>query len=90
MPIQYPTGNQTRCAPCGVKYDPKCSDCNENECLKCKEGYYYEFLSKTCIACSEGCLDCDQDGCNRCDDGYIRRLKKDYIDYYICKQLTTV
>lgn len=64
------------CDLCGGCPDATCVTCNsfpnDNECLSCKPGYYYDNVT-SCVACPSGCLLCGSNDptCLICKDGFM-------------------
>ncbi|CAG9326216.1 unnamed protein product [Blepharisma stoltei] len=43
-----------------------CLSCDENNCLKCSDGYFYNTGTKLCETCTTNCAKCTADACSQC------------------------
>ena len=67
-------------------------DENDQKCLTCKEGYYFEQNNNNCIKCkNEKCSTCtyesnEENLCTKCIEGYEKVLYPIYSYYYCLKK----
>ncbi|KAL4487014.1 hypothetical protein ABPG73_008873 [Tetrahymena malaccensis] len=50
---QYQQSIQGLCLECSKKFS-NCNQCTEEQCEKCQQGFGFDFLSSTCLKCSDG------------------------------------